>query len=139
MRITKHSLAFMMVSIVIALWPVLVVECFVPSVIIDSLITTIDKKTMLDLGQVSDSYSHDTILRRGVIRSVARYFYSQTDGKKKVNLKKLGVYEKDIYKLYEDYFGRKVAVIQLDLLLKLEMEPNVASVDLDSDTKVIFL
>lgn len=115
-----------------------VVECFVPRVIINALLEAVDEQTILDFGKTSDSYSHDEILTRGVIRSVARYFYDKPDGKKKIKINKLERYEEDISKLYEDYYGRKILLIELEQLLKYEMEPKVASVDFDSDTKVDF-
>lgn len=119
-----------------AWWQRSVADCFVPQVIINAIIEAVDEKTILDLGKTSESYSHDEILSRGVIRSVARYFYDQPNGKKKIKLNKLDKYENDISLLYEDYYGRKVLFIELEKLLKYEMEPKVASVDFDSDTKV---
>ena len=134
----KTNLAYtkMAIIIVIIWWLSVYVDCFVPAKVINELIEAIDKETKLVLGVTSDSESHDHILRRGVIRSVARYFFDQPGGSKKIKINKLDKYEDDIYKLYSDYYGRKPLVIELNILLNIEMEPNVASVDFDSDTKV---
>lgn len=109
------------------------VECFVPAVIINKLVEIVDKETMLDFGKASQSYSHDSILRRGIIRSVARYFYDQPSGNRRINLNNLESYQDDICQLYQDYYGRKIFFIELNLLLELEMEPNVAIFDFDTN------
>lgn len=133
----KTNLAYATMATLFAIWWCSVhVDCFVPANVINELIEAINKETRLDLGVTSDSESHDNILRRGVIRSVARYFYDQPGGNKKIKINKLDKYEDDIYALYSDYYGRKPLVIELNVLLNIEMEPNVASVDFDSDTKV---
>ena len=50
------------------------ISSFMPAQIIDELIQDIDSSNShIDLGKVSDSLSHDELLRRGLIRSVAQY------------------------------------------------------------------
>lgn len=114
--------------------------CFIPAQVIDTLVEKIDEASnKLDFGQVSDSFSHEEILRRGVIRSVARFFYDQPNGSKKINLNDMNRYFKSIEQLYKDYYGSLIAgvigEIGLVTVLKTELQPQVASVDFNPDTK----
>lgn len=115
-------------------------NCFIPSQIINSIVENIDKSNNgLDFGQVSESYSHEEILRRGLIRSVARFFHDQPNGSEKVNLTDMERYFKDISQLYRDYYCSSlislIGDIRLSVLLETVLQPQVAAVDLNQETK----
>lgn len=111
-------------------------ECFIPAKILDYIAEKFaDSNSKMDLGQASKSMSHEEILRRGLIRSIARYFYDQPGGSKRVNLNDMDRYFQSIHQLYSDYYGKKVHLVELDMLLTTELKPYVAVVDLDPKTK----
>jgi hypothetical protein len=108
------------------------VECFIPAKIIDQVIDKADDKLKLDFGEVSDTLVHEEITRRGIIQSVVRYFYDQPNGTNKINLNKINNDYYNLRALYHDYYGKWYCVINLDKLLRVVFQPNVAVVDLDS-------
>lgn len=109
---------------------------FVPAKLLDYIVEKVDSKSKMDFGFVSESLTHEEIMRRGVIRSVANYFYDQSrTSKNKVDLNNMNRYYKDLGNLYFDFYGKKYHIIELNLLLKFELQPYVALVDFDSTTK----
>ena len=114
------------------------ISSFMPAQIIDELIQDIDSSNShIDLGKVSDSLSHDELLRRGLIRSVAQYYYDQKNGSTKINLNNMDRYFKDIGLIYTDYYGSIGRARDLKLIynLKTDLMPQVAIVDFAPDTK----
>lgn len=111
--------------------------CFMPAQIVDEILQVLDDKTNVDFGKVNDSFSHDELLRRGLIRSVAQYFYDQPGGSNKINLNDMNRYTNNIDQIYIDYYGLigKVRDIKLVNNLKTDLMSQVAIVDLDKDTK----
>lgn len=76
------------------------IECFTSASIINYLTNTIDVVTGENLGKVSNvSYSHEDIIRRGCIRSVARFFYDNSGTN--VDINNLDKYT-DLSILYQD-------------------------------------
>ena len=107
---------------------------FVPAKLISSVIGKFDSKFEGNFGKVSESIVHDEILRRGLIQSVVRYFYNQTNGSQKIDLNKMNNSYYDLTKLYYDYYGKYICDIPLYYSIKATMQPSVASVDLDAAT-----
>lgn len=113
-------------------------RCFVPAKIIDSLVEIADKESShLNFNKASTSFSHENILRRGLIRSVARFFYDKPNGSSKIQINNMDRYLNDIDRLYRDYYGLTgiVRSAKIKWFLEWELEPNVAVVDFDPDTK----
>jgi hypothetical protein len=108
---------------------------FVPAKLISSVIGKFDAQFEGNFGKVSESIVHDEILRRGLIQSVVRYFYNQTNGSQKINLNKINNDYYDLKKLYYDYYGKYICDIPLSYSIKSTLQPSVASVDLDPTTK----
>jgi hypothetical protein len=106
---------------------------FVPARVMKSIIETIDKG--LDLSVVSESLTHDEILKRGLIQSVAQYLYEKPNGTLKINLTKIETGEYYYTpNLFSDYYELRVCNIPLDDKIG-DLQLNVASVDFDSSTK----
>ena len=114
-----------------------VVLCFLPQMLEDDL-NVVNK--LVDLNKISDSISHEEILRRGLIDSIVKYFYEKSSSQttKKIDMNKLenGQYY-NLNNLFKDYFGSDAFIdsIKLEFLLKTEFLPNVAIVDFDPKTK----
>lgn len=109
-----------------------VAQGFVPAEVINSLLDSIDD---INIGKVGTTLSHDEILRRGVIRSLVRYFYAQKNGSTKIDLNKIGSDYYDVRNLYADYHGVALCTTDFTRIIKLSLQPNVAVVDFDSSTK----
>jgi hypothetical protein len=111
-------------------------HCFVPLKLIRAVIDKSDDKLRLDFGETSETLTHEDIIKRGIINSVAKYMVDNPINKSNVSLTKLanGDYY-NIRTLYSDYYGRSYCTINLDIQIKTVYQTNVALVDLDSKTK----
>jgi hypothetical protein len=95
---------------------------------------------LINFAQASSTLTHEEIMKRGVIQSVAKYFYDQqllnNGSSANVNLSRLdnGEYY-DLKNLYKDYYGVWLCTIDLQTLIVTEFQPNVAIVDFSSSTK----
>ena len=56
------------------------VENFIPAKILDEVINKLDSTLSFDFGKVNPTLTHEEILRRGIIKSVANYFYAKENG-----------------------------------------------------------
>jgi hypothetical protein len=111
--------------------------CFLPQILEDDL-NIVNK--LINLNQISDSISHEEILRRGLIHSVAKYFFEKSSSQitKKIDMIKLN--RTQYYNsndLFKDYYGvdGKAVCIKFEILLKTEFLPNVIIVDFDPNTR----
>lgn len=109
--------------------------CFIPAKIITTVIEGANLQFNLDFGQVSTTYPHEEIIRRGAYRSVAKYFYDQPNGSTLINLTKTDNEYLDIYSLYSDYYNLTFCSLPFDDLMVYTLQPNVAIVDFDPATK----
>lgn len=100
------------------------------------IIDKADDKLKLDFGEVSASLVHEDIIKRGIVRSVAKYMNENPTNVSKINMSRLdsGDYY-NLRTLYYDYYGRLYCTIDLDKMLTTVFQPNVAIVDFDSATK----
>lgn len=124
--------------IILASYAAQVIDCFVPLQVIDTVVEKIDQgSTKIDFGILGKSYTHDELIKRGIIRSLARYFYDQSGGSTKINLNNMDRYLSDVDNLYSDYYGVTGFLHSVDFkaVLKAEFQPIVASVDFASDTE----
>jgi hypothetical protein len=108
-----------------------------PASILNYLVDHISDKTSLDFGKVTDeSLSHEEIIKRGILRSVAKFLYDQPAGNTLID-SNLDLYT-DIDSIYKDFFGRlkySFKKAKLEGLLNGVFSTAVASVDLDPTTK----
>ena len=97
----------------------------------------IDTILQLDTGEVSKTFPHEEIMRRGVHRSVVKYFYGQKNGSKRINLNKTDKEYLEMRNIYLDYYGWSFCDMGMFGFRKSleELKINVEIVDLDSDTK----
>jgi hypothetical protein len=110
--------------------------CFIPAKIIELIIYTTDQNSKTEFGQVSDTLVHEDIIKRGIIRSAAKYFYDQPGGSYNLDLKKLETGEYyNLNNLYYDLTGKYYCTIDLEVEIATTFKPNVAVVDFDSSTK----
>jgi hypothetical protein len=116
------------------------VECFISASILDCLTNKISEKTKMDFGKATvESLSHEDIIRRGCIRSVARFFYDHQRSSKQTidisNMQKFTTFEQ----LYDVYYGfnivKRIEGIELILIVKAILELGVVGVDFDASTK----
>ena len=110
-------------------------ECFVPASIISDVIDSVNLKFSLDFGQVGVTYPHEEIIRRGVLKSIVKYFYDQPNGNKLINLNQTDQEYLDINQIYSDYYNTSLCDLPVDDLIKIDLQSNVAIVDLDPTTK----
>lgn len=132
-----------MVAILLALC--IRVETFTPSKRFEFLTEIIDFD--LDEKPISDTLTHMDILRKGLIRSLTRYFaenqqkFSSNPEKHKVKFEKADtVYYKSINELYKDYLGQEdyAAISECGFAVETainELSDAVANVDFDKNLK----
>lgn len=82
-----------------------------------------------NVAKLSETLTHEEILRRGVLRSVAKYFNDQNRRNSSI------VMDVSIRYLYKMHYGKWYCHIELDNILKTILEPNVGIVDSDPATK----
>jgi hypothetical protein len=111
------------------------VENFIPAKILDEVINKLDSTLSFDFGKVNPTLTHEEILRRGIIKSVANYFYAKENGSILIDKSKVDNEYLNINRIYIDYYGKGFCNLPINRLLKYELLPNVAIVDLDPKTK----
>lgn len=94
----------------------------------------------MDFGEVSNTYSHEEIIKRGIVRSVAKFLREQKEpGAVRIRQEHMEKMESRYYKdpkhLYHDYYQKWVCDLDLEVLIRLEFKPNVAVVDFEANTK----
>lgn len=94
----------------------------------------------IDFGEVSPTFCHEEIIKRGIVRSVAKYLREQnTTGSKRLRNRHENYMETHYFKdpkhMYHDYYNKWVCDLDLEVLIKLDFQPMVAVVDLDANTK----
>lgn len=110
-------------------------NAFIPSTIIEFLIEKADNKLKEQFGEISRTYTHEEIIREGVIRSVVKYFSEQKPySHAKINLSKIEQYF-NLNRLYNQIYNRSFCKTDLQEIILKDLQPGVASVDFDSDTK----
>jgi hypothetical protein len=127
----------MNVFIIIALcWIIPSSHAFLPASIESTILDKFDLRTRASLGEVSETLSHEKIISRGLLRSVARFFHDQPGGTTKINLTALddGYYDTSAKAVYHAYYGKWLCEIDLIDLINLELHPNVALPDLEPRT-----
>ena len=83
------------------------VHSFVPASVMSQVLYKLDGRFKGNLGRVSDSLTHDEIVKRGLIQSVANYMKDQPNSK--INMSKIDTGEYyDVRKLYFDFYGKKI-------------------------------
>jgi hypothetical protein len=110
---------------------------FVPHNLVRNAIqTTNSLYGQTSFGYVSETLTHEEIIKRGIIRSVAKFFHEQPNGKKRIDLT---ILEKDYYhsikRLYSDYYGMLFCKIPLENLIHNIFQKKVVHVDTDEETK----
>lgn len=110
-------------------------SAFIPAKIVDFLIDKADDSLKDQFGEVSQSYTHEEIIRQGVIRSAVKYFSEQKDlSHLKLNISQIEKYF-NLRALYKLIYNRTFCKTDLDEIIFKDLQPSVASVDFDSDTK----
>ncbi len=118
--------------LIVTLFMINVSYCFVPAKIMSSVLDNINLKFSLDFGQTGPTYTHEEILRRGLLRSIVKFFHKQPNGNSSIDLDKEYL---DVNKIYSDYYNKSLCDLPVQRLISTELGPNVAIVDFDSDTK----
>lgn len=109
-------------------------ECFIPAEIIDYIVGEAGDSDLLNFGRISETLTHEDIMRRGITKSVAK-FLADKNSSIKLRLGNMTDYYEDIRYLYYDYYGKWICDLKVDSLIKIEFGPNVAAVDLLPATK----
>lgn len=87
-------------------------------------------------GYVSQTFTHEEIIKRGIIRSVAKYFYDQPGGRYLIDLKRIeSDYYQSVKRLYNDYYGAWYCKIELERLIDGVFQKMVVKVDMNDGTK----
>ena len=110
-------------------------HCFVPAKVMSGVLDTINLKFSLDFGQVGPTFPHEEIMRRGVYRSIVKYFYDQPNGNTRIDLNQTDKVYLDINQIYSDYYNKSLCELPADDVISKELQPNVAVVDFDPSTK----
>lgn len=111
------------------------VICFIPAKIIDFVLSSIDTSEQYNFGRVSETITHEEILKRGVAKSIAKFFYDQPGGSTRINLHKISNEYYDFRNIYRDYYNKTICTPKVSDIMLVELGPNVALVDLDPTTK----
>ena len=112
------------------------IKSFIPAKILNEVINKIDSHLSFDFGNVNPTFPHEEIIRRGVIKSIANYFYDKKNGSFLIDKTKVDNEYLNINRIYIDYYGKGFCNLPINTILKYELQPNVAIVDIDSKTKV---
>ena len=108
---------------------------FIPADIMNKVINKVDTVLSFDFGNVNPTLVHEEILRRGVIKSVAQYFYDKVNGSQLINLNKTDTEYLNINRIYIDYYGRGFCNLGVNRVIEDDLQPNVAIVDFSAKTK----
>ena len=109
-------------------------SCFVPAKLIQSVINKVNQ--FIKFESASQTLTHEEIIKRGIIQSVAKYFYDKSNKSySRINLNKTNNEYLDLKNLYYDYYGIWFCKINLESLIRNEFQTNVAVVDFDKATK----
>ncbi len=117
-------------------------KCFIPAKIMSRALVKIDRALDLDFGKVSRTFPHEVILKRGLHRSIVKFFFDKEkqkspNKKHKIDMKKIDQQYSELKNIYYDYYG--LSFCDLGLLnarkAREELQVNVEIVDFDSSTK----
>ena len=110
---------------------------FIPASLEVDVIEKLDYNSRQIIGEVSETLSHERILSRGVLRSVAMFFHDQPGGSTRINLTAIeaGYYDKSIETLYYAYYRKWFCKIDLYELLETELGNAVALPDFELNTR----
>ena len=113
-------------------------HAFVPKTLLDTVFkeanALLSSETKSPFGLVSETLTHEEIIKRGIIRSAAKFFYDQPGGKERINLNKMEDYY-NIRRLYNDFYDQWFCNIELIELIEDVFQKNVINIDFDSETK----
>jgi hypothetical protein len=121
--------------LIFSLFMINVSYCFVPAKIISGVLDSVNLKFSLDFGQVGPTYPHEEILRRGLLRSIVKFFHEQPNGNKTIDMSQMDNEYLDIDKIYSNYYNQSLCDLPVEKLINTELGPNVAIVDIDPVTK----
>lgn len=111
---------------------------FPPARLMDEGLNILDTKFKINLDKISDTFSHEEILKRGLIKSVTKYFYEKRSGEpmNQVTLTKAisGEYL-NVRQLFFDYKQKWYCELSFEVVMLEKLYPAVASVDLDKATR----
>ena len=114
------------------------INSFIPSKLIEMLVDETDETLRMNFGEVSYTLVHEDIIKRGIVRSVAKYFYEKSNSNltKKIDLNKLktGQYY-DVKSLFDDFHGNSYCSLEFELVIKKDFQKHVSIVDFDEKTK----
>lgn len=111
-------------------------EAFVPHDLIKKSIYVSNNFLENTLGVVSESFTHEEILKRGLIRSVAKYFYDVLpDGRQRIDLTRVESDYQNIKRLYNDVYDMWYCKIEFEDLVENVFLRMVVNVDLHEGTK----
>jgi len=99
------------------------------------VLDSVNLRFSLDFGQVGPTFPHEEIMRRGVLRSIVKYFYDQPNGNKTIDLSQMDEEYLDINQIYSDYYNTSLCDLPAADVISNELQPNVAIVDFDPSTK----
>ena len=112
-----------------------VTEAFIPSKLIDKLIDEAEENQKIILGEASETIVHEMIIKRGLLRSVAKYFYKIASDRIDLSKLETGEYY-HTHKLFADFFNhRPYCSFELKYIIHKEFQPEIDSVDLNPETK----
>jgi hypothetical protein len=107
-------------------------DAFLPASIESKILDKLDSHTRLSIGEISETISHEDIIGRGVLRSVARLLHDRPGGAAKITLDDIdnGVYDTSAKRLYHAFSGKWLCDIGVSRVVRDELEPQVALPDL---------
>jgi hypothetical protein len=138
MKISKTAVSrYLMTYLLYAATTFKSTNAFIPADILNFVIDQSTNLGVIDIGLFGPSLSHEDIIERGIINSVATYFVSKNMATSNVTMSRLGVYYDDIKSLYYDHYGKWLCSLTIESLIKIVFKPNVALVDIDPSTKLL--
>lgn len=109
---------------------------FVPKDLIETAIKSTNNYLDNSFGYVTETFTHEEIIRRGIIRSVTKYFYDQPGGRERIDLKKIeSDYYHSIKRLFHEFYDKWFCKIDLEKLIEDVFQKMVVNVDLNDGTK----
>lgn len=116
-------------------------NAFIPAKALKYMIQKVDGSFSVDFGEVSNTFTHEEIVKRGVVRSMIRFLRDQkTPGGERVRQRHsehaMESYTlEDLRQVYNDYYNKTVCELDAELMIVKDFQLMVAAVDVWEHTK----
>jgi hypothetical protein len=125
-------------AVIVILMTRLRVDCFGTQLLLDPFLKSADFQTLLEAGRVSDTFTHEYILEKGLMGSLIKFFYYHNSTFQNICYKELlNEYYKQLPTLYlHAGFESRFAKSNITVVIE-ELKLNIGLVDIDDSTRFL--